>query len=101
MAVQKIEYQNKESIESLPDVAEKNKVTDSNMNEIKSVVNNNADELSNAATSIEDKLDKTAVVSSVSSSSTNEQAPGAKLFYDTVGDLESILETLDTGNGVS
>lgn len=101
MAVQKIEYQNKESIESLPDVAEKNKVTDSNMNEIKSVVNNNADELSNAAASIGDKLDKTAVVSSVSSSSTNEQAPGAKLFYDTVGDLETILETLDTGNGVS
>ena len=43
MAIQKIEYQNKVSIQSLPDVAEINKVTDTNMNEIKSVVNNNAD----------------------------------------------------------
>ena len=93
MAIQKIEYQNKESIQSLPDVAEKNKVTDTNMNEIKSVVNNNADELAN-------KFDKSNIVSSVSGSSTNDQVPGAKLFYDTIGDLETILEILDTGSGV-
>jgi hypothetical protein len=65
MAIQKIEYQNKESIESLPDVAEINKVTDQNMNEIKSVVNNNAD-----------------------------------YVVEQIGDLETILETLDTGSGV-
>ena len=42
----------------------------------------------------------TDIVSSVSSSSTNSQIPGAKLFYDTLGDLETILQTLDTGSGV-
>ena len=40
------------------------------------------------------------IVSSVSSSSTNSKAVGAKLFYDTIGDLESILEELDIGGGV-
>ena len=93
MATQKIEYQNKVSIQTDPSVAEINKVTDSNMNEIKSVVNNNADE-------IDLKFPTSNVVSSVSSSSTNSQVPGAKLFYDTIGDLETILETLDTGSGV-
>lgn len=45
-------------------------------------------------------LQSTDIVSSVSSSSTNSKAVGAKLFYDTIGDIESILETLDTGSGV-
>jgi len=43
MAINKIQYQNKVAIEDDPSVAEINKVTDSNMNEIKAVVNNNAD----------------------------------------------------------
>lgn len=34
------------------------------------------------------------VVSSVSSSSTNADAVGAKLFYDTVGDIETILASI-------
>ena len=46
------------------------------------------------------KVDTTAIVSSVSASSTNEQAPGAKLFYDTVGDIETILHRLNVGSGV-
>lgn len=50
--------------------------------------------------SLADKVNKTSIVSSVSASSTNEQIPGAKLFYDTIGNLESILETLDVGGGV-
>lgn len=41
------------------------------------------------------------IVSSVSSSSTNSKAVGAKLFYDTIGDLETILNTLDVGGGVN
>ena len=98
MAIQKIEYQNKESIESLPDVPEKNKVTDNNMNEIKSVVNNNADELANI--DLSDYQTIANLVTSISSSSTDTQYPSAKLLYDTIGDLESILETLDTGSGV-
>jgi hypothetical protein len=36
----------------------------------------------------------TSIVTSVSSSSTNSQVPSAKLFYDTIGDVESILEAL-------
>lgn len=40
------------------------------------------------------------LVTSVSSSSTNAQYPSAKLFYDTVGDVESILQTLNSGTGV-
>ena len=41
------------------------------------------------------------LVTSVSASSTDSQYPSAKLFYDTVGDLESILEELDVGGGVN
>ena len=40
------------------------------------------------------------IVSSVSSSSTNSKAVGAKLFYDTIGDIETALQTLNTGGGV-
>lgn len=36
-------------------------------------------------------LQSSAIVSSVSSASTNGQVPGAKLFYDTVGDIETLL----------
>lgn len=39
------------------------------------------------------------LVTSVSSSSTNSQYPSAKLFYDTVGDVESVLQTLNSGSG--
>lgn len=41
------------------------------------------------------------LVTSVSSSSTNSQYPSAKLFYDTVGNVESILTTLNSGSGAS
>ena len=40
------------------------------------------------------------LVTSVSSSSTNSQYPSAKLFYDTVGNVESVLQTLNSGTGV-
>ena len=90
MSIQKKEYQNKEALINDPTILEKNKVTADNMNELKSVINNNAD--------LEVTTD--AIVSSVSSASTNSQIPGAKLFYDTLGDLETILQTLDTGSGV-
>lgn len=74
MAINKIQYQNKVAIEDDPSVAEINKVTDSNMNEIKAVVNNNADEMDNYYTKTE--------------------------IDDQIGNLETILETLDTGSGV-
>ena len=44
MAVQTITYDDKVALNENPSVAEINKVTDNNMNEIKSVVNNNANE---------------------------------------------------------
>lgn len=34
------------------------------------------------------------LVTSVSSSSTNTQYPSAKLFYDTVGDIENAINTI-------
>lgn len=34
------------------------------------------------------------IVSSVSSSSTNNDAVGAKLFYDTCGDIETLINAL-------
>ena len=37
------------------------------------------------------------LVTSVSSSSTDSQYPSAKLFYDTVGDIESVLNTINSG----
>jgi len=40
------------------------------------------------------------LVTSVTSSSTNSQYPSAKLFYDTVGNVESVLQTLNNGTGV-
>lgn len=79
MAIQKIEYQNKVSIQDDPAVAEINKVTDSNMNEIKSVVNNNADIL--------DDID-------LSDYYTKEEIDSM------IGDIDTILQELDTGSGV-
>ena len=41
--INKIQYKDKQSIQNDESVAEENKVTDANMNEIKSVTNNNAE----------------------------------------------------------
>ena len=49
-------------------------------------------------TNIEYTTNKT---TSISSSSTDEQYPSAKAVYTVIGDIESILEELDIGNGVS
>lgn len=40
------------------------------------------------------------LVTSISSSSTNNQIPSAKCVYDIVGDIETALQTLNTGGGV-
>ena len=39
-------------------------------------------------------LVSTDIVSSVDSSSTNREAVGAKLFYDTCGDIETLINAL-------
>ena len=46
---------------------------------------------------ISGKVDKTSIASSVSANSTNAQIVGAKLFYDTVGDIESALDAIIAG----
>lgn len=43
---------------------------------------------------------KSNLVTSVSSSSTDTQYASAKCLYDTVGNISTILQTLDTGSGV-
>lgn len=43
---------------------------------------------------ISGKVDKTSIVSTVSASSTNAQVVGAKLFYDTCGDIETLINAL-------
>ena len=54
MAVTKITFENKTGIQNDASVARKNKVVDEDMNEIKQVVNNNADEVSEIQENIED-----------------------------------------------
>ena len=46
------------------------------------------------------KEDKSNKVTTLSGSSTDTQYPSAKCVYDLIGDIESILETLDIGEGV-
>lgn len=54
MAVTKITFENKTGIQNDASVARKNKVVDEDMNEIKQVVNNNADEVAEIQKNIED-----------------------------------------------
>ena len=49
---------------------------------------------------LDDKENVSNKVTSINSSSTDTQYPSAKCVYDIVGDLETILTTLDVGNGV-
>ena len=45
-------------------------------------------------TAMNDKQDVANLVTSVSSSSTDTQYPSAKLFYDTIGNVESLLAAI-------
>ena len=47
-----------------------------------------------AYTALSGKINTSAIQSSVSSSSTNSQVVGAKLFYDTCGDIETLINAL-------
>lgn len=55
---------------------------------------------SNLSTALGAKEDGANKVTSLSSSSTDTQYPSAKCVYDIIGDVESILTVLTTGNGV-
>lgn len=52
----------------------------------------------NASSNVTANISVPNTVSSVSSSSTNADAVGAKLFYDTVGDIETALNTINSGS---
>ena len=53
----------------------------------------------NASSNVTANISVPNTVSSVSSSSTNAEAVGAKLFYDTCGDIETALHTINSGGG--
>ena len=59
--------------------------------------NGSAVSWASVVTSETDPVFTAALVTSVSSSSTDSQVPSAKLFYDTLGDVESVLTTLLEG----
>lgn len=52
----------------------------------------------NASSNVTANIRVPNTVSSVSSSSTNADAVGAKLFYDTVGDIETALHAINSGS---
>ena len=60
------------------------------------IVTHNTSEFATAAqgTKADTALQQTDIVSSVDSSSTNTKAVGAKLFYDTCGDIETLINAL-------
>ena len=53
----------------------------------------------NASSNVTANISVPNTVSSVSSTSTNEDAVGAKLFYDTVGNIEAALHAINSGSG--
>ena len=61
---------------------------------------NNLDNYTNNTTLQSTYQTKSNLVTSVSSSSTDTQYPSAKCVYDLIGDIESALQTLNTGGGV-
>ena len=58
------------------------------------------DALDNTNTLLNAKENTSNKVTSLSSSSTDSQYPSAKCVYDIIGDIESALQTLNTGGGV-
>lgn len=57
MALTKIQYTDKETLVNQPDIADKNKCTANDLNEIKSVVNNAIDQVDTNTTDISNKID--------------------------------------------
>lgn len=49
-------------------------------------------------TELDSKQEKTNLVTSISSSSTDIQYPSAKCIYDIVGDIETALHTINSGS---
>ena len=79
----------------------------SDLNNDSGFITNSVDNLTNYYTKsstdtlLGNKEDKSNKVTSLSSSSTDTQYPSAKCVYDLVGDIQTLLDTLDIGSGVN
>lgn len=65
-------------------------------NNVANIVTNTA--YNSSSNKLATMADIPTIATSVSSSSTNSETVGAKLFYDTVGDIESALNTINSGS---
>ena len=68
--------------------------------DLASAVQTSLGKADSAIQDVSGKEDKSNKVTSLSGSSTDTQYPSAKCVYDLIGDVETILQTLDTGSGV-
>lgn len=99
MAIQTITYDDKVALNENPSVAEINKVTDNNMNEIKNVVNNNATETSTNTTNVNTNTTKITNLQAIATATfTNDKTnlPSGVLAFDT---LNSSSNKLTLSNG--
>jgi hypothetical protein len=112
MANSKITWANKESLVTDPTIAEKNKVTDSNMNEIKSVVNENADQVivsDTEPTSADNEIwvDTSSNATYINSEISNEYGTSQNLGYsqeyinDTYGGISLYSSTSGTTENIT
>ena len=95
--IKNITYENKEAIQNNPDLPEKNMITDSDMNEIKEVVNNNAQEQTIQNGNIEDKIDFTVYETGIKNNSLVWELGG----IDTETGLDRKSSTLIRTNFIS
>lgn len=100
MAVQTITYDDKVALNENPSIADINKVTDDDMNEIKSVVNNNASETSTNTTNITTNTTNIANLQTIATASfTTDKTSlaGGVLTFDTITRTNSKLSLSSGG----
>lgn len=94
--IKNITYENKEAIQNDPDLPERNMITDANMNEIKEVVNNNAQELQNEIKELEEDIKANAIIEETEKEKSLyiSDASGARGRLDVLGNVEQeVTET--------
>lgn len=98
MSITKITYANKSAINSNSGVADTNKVNATDMNEIKTVVNNNADNIGDMANLVNGTSLVGALTNSTSYSTTNEIAIGTWVDNKTIYRKTFYVATLPNNN---
>ena len=94
--IKNITYENKEAIQNDPDLPERNMITDANMNEIKEVVNNNAQELQNEIKELEEDIKANSIIEETEKEKSLyiPDASGARGRLDVLGNVEQeVTET--------